>query len=183
MRNKSHDDGPPVLGQDPDRKVVTAGRRPTTPASKISEHFVESWDRMRMQCRDHFEGKYPRMPYYNGHKGEFMGWIKNDFLPSLDGDLDLAKALIDKFCDQYPSNTHTGNRQPFRELQSKQHVYEKLLRASTARSTEVAENPAVDDDREAALARARERIHRKKQERLDEQSSSRPVFVSDEMTD
>lgn len=95
--NPDHDDVPVVLGKDPSSPppAPASGRR--SPTTVVLDTFQREWEAARRESN--LGPEYPLRVWSVGRTGKpaASGWISNTFLPSLDGDVELACALVALF--------------------------------------------------------------------------------------
>lgn len=183
MRYYEEDDTP-VIGMAPEDQVRSRERktaRRVTSTTEVSEFFEREWATARMALPSSVIMVVPVQPWQLHGKTRFLAWIKNQFLPACDGDVELAKAIVGAFC-QSIGRTSFGSKQAYQVLGSKLSTYRKLARQSGHRtdaereaSEEVRQREALKDERRAA-ARA-ERIAREEAEA----ARTRTTMTTDDM--
>lgn len=191
VRYQPEVDKTPVLGSDPSGEEVLPG--------ELLRKSKESFDKVRPRkvtsafaVMEHFEHAYadarrgtalPPYVWENGQRRAFMGWVKNTYLPSLDGDVDLAKAMIDYFL-AHPIQPLTNKRAIWRQLSTSQDKIRVFLRNSGYRTAE------EEEQHQVRLRKAEERERRQeehsrqfaKQRRLEQMKAvtAPPRLVSDQ---
>ena len=139
MRRKHEDDDydPPVLGRDPDHVPAAPAGPRTTPTTQASEQFQDAW---RTMLREHptVSMKVPAQPWLSGHKQWYMGWLKNQFLPAIDGDLERARRIFDLFCRHLVEGSEfvPANTSPFQRLHTRTDKYARLVPLAATESAE-----------------------------------------------
>ena len=124
------DDEPPAIGADPDRPTSTGGK---TPAATIVvlDAFERAWDAARRDDR------LPPRPYSTAKsRVACLGWLKQTFLPGVGGDVELAVAIVELFCEQvaagvpgwrYAPNPERGSWDLWKHLSPRVETTRQLL--------------------------------------------------------
>ena len=166
MRRRHEDDDydPPVIGQEPDPGPRTDQRR-GTPTAQADRTFQDSW---RTMLREHpsVSMKVPAQPWLSGHKKWYMGWLKNQFLPAMDGDLERAGRVFDLFCRHLVEGSEfvPANTSPFQRLHTRTDKYARLV--PVAASDSVEDFYATGGAMRAQVADARRRGAEQRRRRL-----------------
>lgn len=105
---------PPMIGADPDRPKPVPKSTPTVEAERL---FDEEWSAMLRQYPS-LTLRLPARPWNSGQKVVYRAWLKKEFLPALDGDLDRAKHVFRAFCADIASGREflPGDMPAFRRL-------------------------------------------------------------------
>jgi hypothetical protein len=156
MKRQNDDYDPPVIGADPDRKREPEQRqRPTTAAEQL---FDAAWQRMFANSPA-LKMRLPLHPWASGTKAAFRGWLKNQFLPEIDADLERAGRIFDAFCADLVSGREfvPGEQPPYRRLQMRLDRYATMCPPATtperARELEERQQDLAEKFRPAAQNR------------------------------
>jgi hypothetical protein len=145
MKRLSDDDyDPPVLGADPDRQSEPDPRRGTL-TTQASELFVSAWKQM---LADHpsVAMKVAAQPWLSGQKQWYMAWLKRQFLPAIDGDLERAEKIFSMFCRHLVEGSEfvPQNTSPFQRLHVRSDKYARLVPSAAL--------PTVEEFRETGTS-------------------------------
>ena len=136
--NKWDDEGydPPVIGADPDRAKTAAAK--TSPTVEADNLFAAEWAAMLRQYPS-LSLRLPPRPWNSGQKVVYRAWLKKEFLPALDGDLDRAARVFRAFCADLASGREflPGDMPGFRRLHVRTSQYLlKVARSDRPEDTE-----------------------------------------------
>ena len=165
---KWDDDGydPPMIGADPDRpKSSDAKTSPTVEADRL---FDVEWAAMLRQYPS-LSMRLPGHPWNAGPKVAYRAWLKKEFLPALDGDLDRAARVFRAFCADLASGREflPGDMPGFRRL----HVRTSQYLIKVARSV------TPEDDEPVPFRHQSQRTARRRP------PSGRPEIVTEHFPD
>jgi hypothetical protein len=107
-RGVPEDDDPTPIGADPEWSSRTSREtRSPAPSKFLLDAFRTSWQAARRDER------LPPDPFpTRNSKIAFQAWVNRTFLPSLDGDVEQAVAIIELFCEQVAAGASGWAYQP-----------------------------------------------------------------------
>lgn len=124
------DDEPPAIGQDPDRPTPASGKTPAATVV-VLDTFERAWNDARRDDR------LPPRPYSTAKsRVACLSWLKQTFLPSVGGDVELATAIVQLFCEQvaagapgwkYDPNPERGSWDLWKHLSPRAETTRQLL--------------------------------------------------------